>query len=684
MKILKWLVVWMSFYINSGHANSYKMCVPKIWLTQCEEMVKESTKTAAEIQCVPARDRVECLSFIQQRHADFIPVEPEDMYLAKLMPNQDFYIFQEIRTIEEPVAEYRYQAVMVVKNTLQINSLEGLKGLKSCHTGINRNVGYKIPLTMLMKRGIIGSMNDLSLSPKENELKALSQMFNKSCIVGKWSLDPTINTKLKTRYSNLCGMCEKPSVCDYPDDFSGYDGALRCLARNNGDVAFTKVIYVRMFFGLPVGTIPATTTNENPDDYSYLCADGSKMSVKEKPCAWAARPWQGMLAHQDLLDNVDPLRNKLRELGEIGKNKNSTWFYNVLTMSEYIHYLYDNTPITPNNYLDKSNYTIVIERGHGEPEPVVRLCVTSDVALSKCRIMASTAYSRDIRPQLQCVQDNSDDDCLQMVQDDKADAASVAGNKVKTAMIQHKLSPLFSETYDKKTSQYAVAVVKKGTSFNSWNDLQNKRSCHKSYDSVEGFTAPVYSLIKHGFIKEKECGRLRYLLNFFSAGSCIPGALEGINNPNEYKLATQQCESGGESSNDPIKCLDDNRGDVAFVSNLDALLLSPEKYQLICLDKANGGRAEVSDWENCNLMQLPPLTWMGVDSRPKRPTDSITHLMLAIFDLVTNYRVEILDLFGEYLKHNNVIFNGNAQGLVASDLKWFNDFDKIVSKVKCD
>lgn len=69
---------------------------------------------------------------------------------------------------------------------------------------------------------------------------------------------------------------------------------------------------------LPVGTIPAKTTDENPDDYSYLCADGSKMSVKEKPCAWAARPWQGMLAHQDLLDNVDPLRNKLRELGEIG------------------------------------------------------------------------------------------------------------------------------------------------------------------------------------------------------------------------------------------------------------------------------------------------------------------------------------------------------------------------------
>lgn len=39
-------------------------------------------------------------------------------------------------------------------------------------------------------------MDDLTLSPKENELKAFSELFQKSCIVGKWSPDPQMDRKL--------------------------------------------------------------------------------------------------------------------------------------------------------------------------------------------------------------------------------------------------------------------------------------------------------------------------------------------------------------------------------------------------------------------------------------------------------------------------------------------------------
>lgn len=54
----------------------------------------------------------------------------------------------------------------------------------------------------------------------------------------------------ETRYSNLCALCEHPDVCDYPDRFSGYDGALRCLAQNGGQIAWTKVYYVKKHFGV--------------------------------------------------------------------------------------------------------------------------------------------------------------------------------------------------------------------------------------------------------------------------------------------------------------------------------------------------------------------------------------------------------------------------------------------------
>lgn len=55
---------------------------------------------------------------------------------------------------------------------------------------------------------------------------------------------------LEKKYKNLCQLCEHPEKCNYPDIYSGYEGALRCLAHNGGDIAWTKVIYVRKFFGV--------------------------------------------------------------------------------------------------------------------------------------------------------------------------------------------------------------------------------------------------------------------------------------------------------------------------------------------------------------------------------------------------------------------------------------------------
>jgi len=54
----------------------------------------------------------------------------------------------------------------------------------------------------------------------------------------------------ETRYSNLCALCEHPEACDYPDIYSGYEGALRCLTQNGGEIAWTKVYYVKKHFGV--------------------------------------------------------------------------------------------------------------------------------------------------------------------------------------------------------------------------------------------------------------------------------------------------------------------------------------------------------------------------------------------------------------------------------------------------
>lgn len=50
--------------------------------------------------------------------------------------------------------------------------------------------------------GILSPLNDTKISPRENELRALSNFFSKACLVGKWSPDQETNARW-SKYSNF-------------------------------------------------------------------------------------------------------------------------------------------------------------------------------------------------------------------------------------------------------------------------------------------------------------------------------------------------------------------------------------------------------------------------------------------------------------------------------------------------
>lgn len=78
------------------------MCVPHGIFEACKELVGQRSSEHSSITCIPARDRMECLEKVRTRAADFLAVDPEDMYVAFNMKNEDFSLFSEIRTVEEP------------------------------------------------------------------------------------------------------------------------------------------------------------------------------------------------------------------------------------------------------------------------------------------------------------------------------------------------------------------------------------------------------------------------------------------------------------------------------------------------------------------------------------------------------------------------------------------------------
>jgi hypothetical protein len=357
------------------------------------------------------------------------------------------------------------------------------------------------------------------------------------------------------KYSNLCALCEHPEICDYPDKYSGYDGALRCLAHNDGDVAWTKVIFVKKFFGMPVGITPAEQTNEDPNQYAYFCPDGSKVPITEEtPCRWAARPWQGFIMNGDITKTLDEIRQKIKNLNSIGEKNHAHWQESVLEVNNK-SVIRDDDLITVKDYLNKANYTDVIEREYGPPVKVVRICVTSDVEHEKCVTFSKSAFSRDIRPRFECIQQTSELKCIKAIMDNTADVISLDAAFIETYKDKYNLKPILTEEHEpSKGKYYAVAVVKKNSAIKSFEDLRGKKSCHSEYNNFASYRAPLYALIKAGLIKKASCPYNKALTEFFS-GSCAPGitmAEYEVDNSVQEKMCSQCVGNLESNDSNPI------------------------------------------------------------------------------------------------------------------------------------
>lgn len=86
--------------------------------------------------------------------------------------------------------DFRYEAIILIKKKSNFHSLKDLHGAKSCHTGFERDSGYKIPITKLKNLYLLKMSLNPELIATERELKALSEFFTQSCLVGTYSPYP--------------------------------------------------------------------------------------------------------------------------------------------------------------------------------------------------------------------------------------------------------------------------------------------------------------------------------------------------------------------------------------------------------------------------------------------------------------------------------------------------------------
>lgn len=116
-------------------------------------------------------------------------------------------------------------------------------------------------------------------------------------------------------------------------------------------------------FQLPINNKKSQTEAQaNPDDYEYLCEDGSRKPVTGPACSWAQRPWQGYMGNSDVNKRVSRLQDRISEFYNAGKLSANKEAAEKLWINEYNVVVKKASPVLPGDHLMKAGYKDVIER----------------------------------------------------------------------------------------------------------------------------------------------------------------------------------------------------------------------------------------------------------------------------------------------------------------------------------
>lgn len=300
----------------------------------------------------------------------------------------------------------------------------------------------------------------------------------------------------------------------------------------------------------------------------------------------------------------------------------------------------------------------------------VSWCCTSDLERRKCLDWARAIEDVNIQYEsqepfelnLDCELASDKDQCMSLVDDERADMVLLDPGEIAVAGRHHSLIPIMAERYGPSRTElgkFSVAIVKKrNMSIQSLADLYGKRACFSGVSHMASWTLPLSTLIDLSTFDIVDCNNIVKSASHFFGNSCAPNALINKFNPtgDNPQSITSLCDNqngrvGAHSEPysgilSALKCLNkaesfsppsllinlqqfnnrqpgsgirssfvDNNlrdGDVAFVPHnaifladklaslrdLRAELAPKADLELLC---PQGGRQPLERWQNCNF-----------------------------------------------------------------------------------
>lgn len=591
-------------------------------LSKCKDMSNAFTGAGIlpPLECMEGESAANCTQMIKDYLADAVTLDGRWIYQA----GKEYGLKPVVGEVYDQEIGTSYYAVAVVRKGSNI-TINSLKGVRSCHTGINRTAGWNVPVGYLIDSGRLPAMGcDLP--------KAVSDYFSASCVPGTNSASyPTSLCQLCKGDSSGQNKCQGNSQEQYYD----YSGAFRCLAEGAGEVAFVKH-----------STVPENTDGRTlstwaqqlrSKDFQLLCRNGSTADVTEwRTCHLARVPARAVVVRPDtdgtaVFQLLNQGQQRFNGVGAQFQMFDSTAYgAQNLMFRDFTTKL---VAVTSQNYQAwlGDEYLHAMQALSCDPNTLpesLNWCVVSTEEIWKCGEMGTAFRSKNLKPEIQCISAKTKEECMEMIQKKEIDVVALGGADIYIAGKTYGLVPAAGESFsaeDNNNAYYAVALVKRNPS-NAFtiNDLKGKKSCHTGLGRTAGWNIPIGMLVKKGFINPRDCNIPQAVSEFFSA-SCVPSAEQGnypstlcqlcIGDNNGNNKCSASSQERYYSYNGAFRCLAEDAGDVAFVKhstvfeNTDgknteswARDLKSSGFQLLC---RNGARAEVTQFAQCHLARVP-------------------------------------------------------------------------------
>ncbi|XP_071628736.1 transferrin-like [Temnothorax longispinosus] len=674
-------LVWVILLVAAARAQyKYKFCAPLD--TVSESACYSLQRGDSEVSCLQVQDNAECAIRLAEGQADFGVFNAEELLLTHQFYSSHIQPILQLRHKDRQEEEFEFQTVAVVpvdltqQNILPGERLKNLKDSGFCHPGFSQSQWWNDYILKNFENSVNPLQCQDDVTAIENEIINLKNFFGKACRPGEWAADSAVDQELKKKYPELCALCDNEVTCSYDNmDHHGHIGALQCLARGKGKVAYAALNYVQNYL-------------KRNESYQFLCPSGTVLPLStENPCAWLKQPWSVVVARNDIAES---LKSKL--LTWLKPPHTELWLITLDSIiqddswaSEITEKMSIATYLSKGRIVDIDNIQTCGKH--------IRWCTISDLETNKCKWVAKAAKALGVAPSISCMKSNSTFQCFRDIQENRTDIMVIDSNYGYLARTVYDMSTvLYSETdNDKNSVTLAVVREPRGDDYpiKSFHDLKDKTACFPEYGGLTWLSF-INTARTNDIISSKSCDYPSLVSDLLS-GACTPGIEDSDHSSTAVPsdIASKLCSAcrhqnntscaGNETNHyygdrGAMRCLIEGAGDIAFVEKanilyVDYFAIDSNMYRVLC---KNGSLAQNPGFtvdEFCALSVTIDSEIVGrrKDSVQISRTDTI--LALLKMEDWLGYRVKArrpIHMFGPFNDTRDLLFKDSSSGLVSS------------------